>query len=218
MRPPATRGIRTASVTFIVVLIIAGLSIWLTSDGSDGSNGVAQSTTTRAPATSTPGSTTILSTTSTALPPVGAEDLVGEYRGRLTREDEPGTPETFHVVSVSISEEGDHLAGSIIYGPVGAGSLDRLGSVMMPLDVTVEGDRLTMQWDESMGSIVDTTSMMCIWEAWTMNLAVEEGGHLLVLIDGFVAGRLPENTDVSEWYIGCPAGERAILRLTLVRQ
>jgi hypothetical protein len=207
-----------ASITFIAVLLISAVSIWLIPDRPDRSTGVEQSTTIANQPTSIYGPVTTAAPTSTTPPPAGIDDLVGEYRGRLIREDEPGTPDTFHMVSVSIREEGDHLAGSITHGPVGAGSLDKFGNVVMPLDVTLEENRLTMRWDESIGSIVDTTFTMCTWEAWMMNLTVEEGGNLLVLVDGFVDGRLPESTDVSEWYIGCPAGERPMVRLTLVRQ
>ena len=217
MNPRTRRGVTIASIAFALVLVSA-LAAWLAFDGGDDDMAAAESTTTLDRAGTTLPTTTTVAPTSTTSPQIGPGDLVGEYRGKLIRKDEPGTPDTFHVVSVTLSQEGDDLAATITHGPVGANSLDRFGNVVMPLEATLDDEHLTLRWDESTGSFTDTTFTMCAWEAWLMNLVVEEGGERLVLIDGFVRGELPENTDVSEWYIGCPAGERPMVRMTLVRQ
>lgn len=211
------RGILAATVAFVVVLVAAGLALWRGSGTPDTETTGASSSTIAGDTTTVPPVTTTLAPTSTVPGPVGLEDLVGEYRGKLIREDEPGTPDTFHVVSVTILDEDGVVKGRIVHGPVGANSLDRFGNVVMPLEMTLEDNHLTLHWDESTGPAEDTTFTTCAWKTWEASLTVEDGGQRLVLVDGYVEGRLPD-TDVTEWYIGCPAGERPMIRMTLIRQ
>lgn len=220
MQVSTRRGLLYAALSFVVVLGLVALVSWLSSGQQPPQAATAGTTTTRPPITTTTElttTTTMATTTSTQGEPT-VNDLIGEYRGTVIRKDEPGTPDTSHVVSVEIYEEDSSVVGRIIHGPVGAPSIDSHGNVIMPLELELDGLELAMRWNETVGAIEDTTFAQCDWKAWEMNVTIEDGGGLLQLVDGYVEGQLPPNADASEWYLGCPAEERAIVRMTLVRR
>lgn len=215
------RGVLYAVLSLFVVLgVVALTSWWLSGQESTQTATASESitTTTTLPGTTAVPTTTPMSTTSSTQGELTVDDLIGEYRGRVIRKDEPGTPDTFHVASVKIYEENGNLVGQMIHAPVGAPSLDSHGNVTMPLELELDGLELAMNWNETVGAVEDTTFAQCDWRAWHMNVTIEDGGRILQLVDGYVAGELPPDADASEWYLGCPAEERAIVRMTLVRQ
>lgn len=164
-------------------------------------------------------SQTAMTTTTAGSEDISLHDLIGVYVGKLIRKDEPGTPDTFHTLRVRIFQDDGLVVGELTHGPVGVNSIDGHGNVVMPLTLSLEGDVLTMRWDDSVGPILDdTTFAQCDWKVWEMRVMVEERGRLLKLVDGYVEAELPPDTDASEWYLGCPADQRALIRMTLTRQ
>ena len=196
-------------VAFTLILVGCG--------GGAGAPDTSAPLTTWAPVTTPPTVTTPPPTSSTTVV-TGLSALEGTFRGKIFRDDEPGTPETWHLASLDIRLMDGDVIGELIHAPVTANSLDAFGNVTMPVDLQLDGSTLRVRWDPTVGEYSDTAFAQCRWDLVELTLDVGDEGRILSYIDGHMTALPPESSEVTEWWAGCPNGRRSINRATLVRQ
>lgn len=149
---------------------------------------------------------------------VSTAELIGSYRGTLLRDGGPGEANVRQLIDLVIVDEDGDIRAELLQAPAGATRLDPERLTIMPVEISISGRELHLQWDLSVGSYEDTTLEQCDWQDVTLTMRVQRGEKVMTLEEGHVEARATVDSEVSEFLRGCPNGRRDAIDLVLRRR